>query len=53
MEMATAMNRSVANILFSGFGGAPAAGAGTPGGGFPGGGSRPPADDTDIDDLPF
>ncbi len=27
MEMATAMNRSVANILFSGFGGAPAAGA--------------------------
>jgi NAD(P) transhydrogenase subunit beta len=30
LEMATAMNRSVANILFSGFGGAPAAG---PGGG--------------------
>jgi H+-translocating NAD(P) transhydrogenase subunit beta len=30
MEMATAMNRSVANILFSGFGGAPAgAGGGT------------------------
>jgi NAD(P) transhydrogenase subunit beta len=29
MEMATAMNRSVGNILFSGFGGAPAAGAGT------------------------
>src|SRR5215213_5303209 len=29
MEMATAMNRSVSNILFSGFGGAPAAGAGT------------------------
>jgi NAD(P) transhydrogenase subunit beta len=29
MEMATAMNRSVANILFSGFGGAPAAGAGS------------------------
>ncbi len=28
MEMATAMNRSVANILFSGFGGAPAAAAG-------------------------
>ena len=28
LEMATAMNRSVANILFSGFGGAPAAGAG-------------------------
>jgi len=26
MEMATAMNRSVANILFAGFGGAPAAG---------------------------
>jgi NAD(P) transhydrogenase subunit beta len=29
MEMATAMNRSVANILFAGFGGAPAAGVGT------------------------
>ena len=29
LEMATAMNRSVANILFAGFGGAPAAGAGT------------------------
>jgi proton-translocating NAD(P)+ transhydrogenase subunit beta len=29
MEMATAMNRSVANILFAGFGGAPAGGAGT------------------------
>ncbi len=28
MEMATAMNRSVANILFSGFGGAPSAGGG-------------------------
>ncbi len=28
MEMATAMNRSVSNILFSGFGGAPAAGGG-------------------------
>jgi NAD(P) transhydrogenase subunit beta len=28
LEMATAMNRSVANILFSGFGGAPAGGAG-------------------------
>ncbi|HWO47132.1 MAG TPA: NAD(P)(+) transhydrogenase (Re/Si-specific) subunit beta, partial [Solirubrobacterales bacterium] len=28
MAMATAMNRSVANILFAGFGGAPAAGAG-------------------------
>jgi H+-translocating NAD(P) transhydrogenase subunit beta len=27
LEMATAMNRSVANILFAGFGGAPAAGA--------------------------
>ena len=29
MEMATAMNRSVGHILFAGFGGAPAAGAGT------------------------
>src|ERR1700760_4367671 len=29
MEMATAMNRSVANILFSGFGGAPVAAAGS------------------------
>jgi NAD(P) transhydrogenase subunit beta len=29
MEMATAMNRSVANVLFAGFGGAPAVGAGT------------------------
>ncbi len=28
LEMATAMNRSVANVLFAGFGGAPAAGAG-------------------------
>jgi NAD(P) transhydrogenase subunit beta len=28
MEMATAMNRSVSNILFSGFGGAPAGGGG-------------------------
>jgi NAD(P) transhydrogenase subunit beta len=28
MEMATAMNRSVANILFAGFGGAPAGGGG-------------------------
>ncbi|MFQ5425453.1 MAG: NAD(P)(+) transhydrogenase (Re/Si-specific) subunit beta [Gaiellales bacterium] len=28
LEMATAMNRSVANILFAGFGGAPVAGAG-------------------------
>ena len=31
MEMATAMNRSVGNILFAGFGGAPAGGAGGPG----------------------
>ena len=29
LEMATAMNRSVANILFAGFGGAPVAGAGS------------------------
>ncbi len=29
LEMATAMNRSVSNILFSGFGGAPAAAAGS------------------------
>jgi proton-translocating NAD(P)+ transhydrogenase subunit beta len=29
MEMATAMNRSVGNVLFAGFGGAPAAGSGT------------------------
>ncbi len=29
LEMATAMNRSVANILFAGFGGAPAAAGGT------------------------
>jgi NAD(P) transhydrogenase subunit beta len=29
MEMATAMNRSVPNILFAGFGGVPATGAGT------------------------
>ena len=28
MEMATAMNRSVSNVLFAGFGGAPAGGAG-------------------------
>ena len=28
MEMATAMNRSVANILFAGFGGAPSGGGG-------------------------
>jgi single-strand DNA-binding protein len=33
---------------------AAAAGAGAGGsGGFSGGGSRPPADDTDLDDLPF
>ncbi len=31
LEMATAMNRSVANILFAGFGGVPAAGAGAGG----------------------
>jgi len=31
LEMATAMNRSVANILFAGFGGAPAGGAAGPG----------------------
>jgi H+-translocating NAD(P) transhydrogenase subunit beta len=31
LEMATAMNRSVPNILFSGFGGAPAGGAGAGG----------------------
>jgi single-strand DNA-binding protein len=36
------------------FSGAPAAAAGAaPSGGFSGGGPRPPADDTDIDDLPF
>jgi single-strand DNA-binding protein len=35
------------------FSGAPAAGAGAPAGGYSGGGSRPPSDDTDIDDLPF
>ncbi|MGB7589132.1 MAG: NAD(P)(+) transhydrogenase (Re/Si-specific) subunit beta, partial [Solirubrobacterales bacterium] len=29
MEMATAMNRSVGNVLFAGFGGAPAGGGGT------------------------
>ena len=29
MEMATAMNRSVSNVLFAGFGGAPAGGVGT------------------------
>src|SRR4051812_7493870 len=32
MEMATAMNRSVSNILFSGFGGAPSGGGGGGGG---------------------
>ena len=44
----------------AGFTGAPvAAGAAASGGGFPsgggggGGGSRPPADDADLDDLPF
>ena len=40
----------------AGFVGAPAgAGAAAGGGGFPagGGGSRPPADDSDLDDLPF
>ena len=31
MEMATAMNRSVANVLFAGFGGAPAGGGAGPG----------------------
>ncbi len=31
MEMATAMNRSVANVLFAGFGGAPASGPGATG----------------------
>jgi NAD(P) transhydrogenase subunit beta len=31
MEMATAMNRSVSNILFAGFGGAPAGAGGAPG----------------------
>jgi single-strand DNA-binding protein len=36
------------------FTGAPAAAGSAPAGGFSGGGgSRPPADDTDIDDLPF
>jgi Single-stranded DNA-binding protein len=42
------------------FSGAPGSAAPGPGaasapssGGFSGGGSRPPADDTDIDDLPF
>ena len=32
MEMATAMNRSVANVLFAGFGGAPSGGPGAGGG---------------------
>jgi len=35
------------------FTGAPAAASTAPSGGFSGGGPRPPADDTDIDDLPF
>jgi single-strand DNA-binding protein len=35
------------------FSGAPAAAGAGASGGFSGGGSRPPADDTDIDDLPF
>lgn len=39
---------------FSGAPGASTATSATPAsGGFSGGGSRPPADDTDIDDLPF
>ena len=40
---------------FTGAPGGATAGApsGAPSGGFSGGGSRPPADDTDIDDLPF
>jgi single-strand DNA-binding protein len=41
---------------FSGAPGAPGAAASAPAGGFSGGGGgggRPPADDTDIDDLPF
>jgi len=40
---------------FSGAPGAPGAAAGAPAGGSSGssGGGRPPADDTDIDDLPF
>ena len=40
MEMATAMNRSVANVLFAGFGGAPT-GAGAPGEERPHGRSAP------------
>ena len=35
------------------FTGAPAAAAVGAPGGFSGGGSRPPADDSDLDDLPF
>jgi single-stranded DNA-binding protein len=35
------------------FAGAPSGAAAAPSGGSFGGGSRPPADDTDIDDLPF
>jgi single-strand DNA-binding protein len=38
---------------FSGAPGAPGAAAGAPSGAGGGGGGRPPADDTDIDDLPF
>ncbi len=45
------------DAAFSGAPGSAAPGAGSPSapssGGFSGGGSRPPADDTDIDDLPF
>ena len=37
----------------AGFTGAPATAAVGAPGGFSGGGSRPPADDTDLDDLPF
>src|SRR6478609_1362186 len=37
----------------AGFTGAPAAAAVGAPGGFSGGGSRPPADDSDLDDLPF
>ena len=35
------------------FAGAPSGASSAPSGGSSGGGSRPPADDTDIDDLPF
>jgi single-strand DNA-binding protein len=38
---------------FSGAPGAAGAAAGAPPSGAPSGGGRPPADDTDIDDLPF